>query len=227
MSIDVPPGGLTLEAGLGGQELVVGLLNSGGTAATDLVAEVTLPDGVALDGIAAAALDGLAAGRFAVMGAAGWLCVDGAAAGVTVARCTLDRLPALSTSTLVLRVSIDESFDRADGEIGLRVQGCRHRLRRPADPGRHRAVAGSPRAAQRAHHRPAGQRSDASAGPARSRTWAARGVAAGAGTVTVHLPTGVTGAVVPGSTWLCTGASPLTATPPPSLPGLTPRSRCC
>ena len=58
VSIDVPPGGLTLEAGLGGQELVVGLLNSGGTAATDLVAEVTLPDGVALDGVAAAASKG-------------------------------------------------------------------------------------------------------------------------------------------------------------------------
>ena len=43
--------------------------------------------------------------------------------GANVARCTLDRLPALSTSTLVLRVSIDESFDRSDGEIGLRVVG--------------------------------------------------------------------------------------------------------
>ena len=58
------------------------------------------------------------------MAAAGWVCVDGAGTGATIARCTLDRLPALSTSTLVLRVSIDESFDRADGEIGLRVMGA-------------------------------------------------------------------------------------------------------
>ena len=34
------------------------------------------------------------------------------------------------------------------------------------------------------------------------------GVAAGAGTVSVHLPTGVTGAAVPGSTWTCTGREP-------------------
>ena len=43
VSVDVPPGGLALEAGLGGQELAVGVRNNGGTAATDLVAEVTLP----------------------------------------------------------------------------------------------------------------------------------------------------------------------------------------
>ncbi|GEL99028.1 hypothetical protein CTE05_25750 [Cellulomonas terrae] len=211
VSIDVPSGGLTLEAGLGGQELVVGLLNSGGTVATNLVAEVTLPDGVALDGVAAAALDGLAGGRFAVMGAAGWVCVVGE--GANVARCTLDRLPPLSTSTLALRVSIDESFDRADGEIGLHVRGAG--IDYVAPPIRV-AIAPSPaRLALRSVP------STVALVNGRTRqldlpvaNMGGTGIPTGAGTVVAHLPAGVTGTVAPGSAaWVCTGASPLTCHP--------------
>lgn len=210
VSIDVPPGGLTLEAGLGGQELVVGLLNSGGTAATNLVAEVTLPDGVALDGVAAAALDGLVGGRFAVMSAAGWVCVVGD--GANVARCTLDRLPPLSTSTLALRVSIDESFDRADGEIGLRVRGAG--IDYVAPPIR---VAIAPSPARLALRSVPG-----TVALVNGRTrqldlpvanMGGTGIPAGAGTVTAHLPAGVSGAAAAGSSWLCTGTSPLACHP--------------
>lgn len=206
VSIDVPPTGLALEAGLGGQELVVGLLNSGGTAATNLVAEVTLPDGVVLDGVAAASLEGLTGGRFAVMGAAGWLCVDGPVGNV--ARCTLDRLPALSTSTLVLRVSIDESFDRSDGEIGLRVMGAG--IDYVAPPIRVAIAPAPARLTLRSVPAPVGlvngrtrqlDLSVANVGGSQ--------VAAGAGTVSVHLPAGVTGAAASGSVWGCAGSNPL------------------
>ncbi|KQR08555.1 sigma-70 family RNA polymerase sigma factor [Cellulomonas sp. Leaf334] len=211
VSIDVPSGGLALEAGLGGQELMVGLINSGGTVATNLVAEVTLPDGVTLDGIAAAAIDGLVGGRFAVMGAAGWVCVVGD--GANVARCTLDRLPPLSTSTLALSVSIDESFDRADGEIGLRVRGAG--IDYVAPPIRV-AIAPSP---ARLTLRSVPTTVALVNGRTRQldlpvANMGGSGIPAGAGTVTVHLPANVTGAVAPGSAaWVCTGTSPLTCHP--------------
>ncbi|GEK20498.1 sigma-70 family RNA polymerase sigma factor [Cellulomonas xylanilytica] len=207
VSIDVPSAGLTLEAGLGGQELVVGLLNSGGTAATDLSADVTLPDGVTLDGIAAAALEGIGGGGFAVSTAAGWLCVVGD--GANIASCTLDTLPALSTSTLVLRVSIDEAFDRADGEIGLHVHGAGIDYVAPPIP---LAIAPSPA-------RLALRSVPATLPLVNGRTrqldlpvanMGGTAIAAGAATVTAHLPTGVTGTAAPGSAWACTGAGTLT-----------------
>ena len=71
VGVELPDGGLALEAGLAGQELSVGVRNNGGTAATDLVAEVTLPAGVTLDGISAAAFTGPTAGRFARDGVRG------------------------------------------------------------------------------------------------------------------------------------------------------------
>ena len=141
------------------------------------------------------------------MGAAGWLCVVGD--GTNVASCTLDRLPALSTSTLVLRVSIDESFDRADGEVGLHVLGAG--IDYVAPPIR---VAIAPSPARLSLRTVPG-----SVPLVNGRTRqldlpvanvGGTGLAAGAGSVVVRLPTGVTGAAAAGSSWLCTGANPLT-----------------
>lgn len=120
VSVDIPDGGLVLAAGLTGQDLTIGVRNSGGTAATELVAEITLPTGVSVDGIAGVALESLPAGRFGVRAAGGWVCAD-AVDGVV--RCTLDALPPASVARLVLRVSIDEAYDSAEAQVGLSVRG--------------------------------------------------------------------------------------------------------
>ncbi|MEZ0449933.1 hypothetical protein AB5970_18845, partial [Cellulomonas sp. ICMP 17802] len=203
VTIDVPPGGLALEAGLAGQELAVGVRNDGQSAATNLVAEVTLPDGVTLDGVSASSFADVSAGRFAVLGSAGWVCVVGD--GSNLARCTLDTLPGLSTSTLVLRVSIDESYDRSDGQVGLRVVGAGIDYVAPPIPV---AIAASPaRLTLRAAPAPLTLVS----GRTRQLNLAVANVGgtsipAGGGAVAVLLPAGVTGAVAPGSgTWTCSG----------------------
>ncbi|NUU19498.1 sigma-70 family RNA polymerase sigma factor [Cellulomonas humilata] len=210
VGVELPTGGLALEAGLGGQELAVVVRNNGGTAATDLVAEVTLPEGVTLDGVAAAAFTGLAAGRFAAPSSAGWVCVD--AGGTNVAQCTLDSLPPRSTSNLLLRVSIDESYDRSDGEIGLRVLGTG--IEYVAPPIR-LLIAASP---ARLTLRTAPGTIPLVTGRTRQldlpvANVGGTGLGAGAGSVSVFLPAGVSGAVAPGSAWSCTGAGPMTCVP--------------
>ena len=76
VQLELPDGGLALQAGVPGQQISVGVRNAGGTAATDLVADVTLPNGVTLDGISAVAFAGTT-GRFApVSVAGGWICTD-------------------------------------------------------------------------------------------------------------------------------------------------------
>lgn len=211
VSVELPPGGLTLEAGLGDQELSFGLHNSGEATATDLVADVTLPQGVTLDGVAASAFAGATSGRFAVVGAGGWVCVTGDATGI--ARCTLDSLPGGATSTVVLRVSIDESYDREDGEVGFRVLGSG--IDYVAPPIRVAIAAAPARLTLRARPGTVGLVS----GRTRQLDLAVANVggtalAAGAGGVAVYLPAGVTAAAAPGSaTWTCTGAQPLTCRP--------------
>ena len=213
VSVDVPPGGLTLEAGLGGQELVVGLLQQrrngrdepGRRGDPAGRRRARRRRGRRARRARRRTLRGDGCGRLAVR--------PSGEPVSTVARCTLDRLPALSTSTLVLRVSIDESFDQADGEIGLRVMGAG--IDYVAPPIRV-AIAPSPaRLAlrSRAHRCPAGQRTDAPAGPP-GREHGRHGRSPPVpGAVSVHLPTGVTGATVPGSSWICTGATPLVCRP--------------
>lgn len=121
VDVVLPDGGLVLAAGLAGQELAFGVQNTGGTAATNLVAEVTLPVGVSVDGIAGAELEGLTPGRFAVTAAGGWVCAPGTGTGLV--SCTLATLPPSSVARLALRVSIDEAYDGMDAAVGLRVAG--------------------------------------------------------------------------------------------------------
>lgn len=111
--------------------LSVELVNSGGLAATDLVATVTLPSGVNIDEVrtelAPVALAGGAAGRFAVAsGSTTWVCGPArtAGAGRSVAECTLDTLPPNASARLVLQVVADETVD-ADpaAEVTIAVRG--------------------------------------------------------------------------------------------------------
>ncbi len=207
VSVSLPAGGLALEAGVTGQALTVTVANSGGTAVTDLTAQVTLPDGVTLDGVAPVAFAGQAAGRFAAVGSAGWVCVMGAQ--VTLAECTLDVLPPQSTSTLALRVSVDESYEASDGQIRLHVLGTG--IDYVAPPIRI-AIAASPARLT--------LRSDPGTVPlvsARTRQLdlpvanvGGTTVPAGVGAVDLFLPHGVTGRAAPGSAWTCDGTWPLT-----------------
>ena len=199
VQIDLPDGGLSLEAGLGGQELAVGVRNTGGTAATNLVAQVTLPDGVTIDGISGQAFAGVT-GRFAAVDVgAGWICTDDPLG----AQCTLAALPPMTTSTLTLRVAVDDSYDGSDGQIGLVVNGAGITYKAP--PIRV-TIAASP--ARLALRTPAPALQLVSG---RTRTLAldvanvgGSPMAAGTGSVTVVLPAGVTGALADGaSPWAC------------------------
>ncbi|MGY4645014.1 sigma-70 family RNA polymerase sigma factor [Cellulomonas sp. URHB0016] len=121
VAVDVPDGGLVLAAGVTGQQLALAVRNTGGTAVANLLAEVTLPQGVTVDAAMPAAIENLTTGRFAPVSAVGWICTDGADTGL--ARCTLPSLAPKTATQLVLSVSIDESFDAIDGQIGLHLTG--------------------------------------------------------------------------------------------------------
>ena len=47
------------------------------------------------------------------------------------AQCTLAALPPMTTSTLVLRVAVDDTYDQADGSVGLVVSGAGISYRAP------------------------------------------------------------------------------------------------
>lgn len=200
VDVVLPEGGLVLSAGIAGQELAFGVQNTGGTVATDLVAEVTLPVGVSVDGIADAALAGLAPGRFAVTTAAGWVCADGTGTGVV--RCTLATLPPSSVARLVLSVSIDEAYDGVDAAVGLRVAGggIQYRpapfpLRIQAAPAR-LALRSTPASLALLSGRPTQVDLDlANVGGSP--------VGPTPATATLQLPAGVTWAPVDGSAWEC------------------------
>lgn len=208
VSVEVPADGLVLAAGLAGQELAFGVRNSGGTVATDLVAEVTLPTGVTVDGIAAAAVEGLGGGGFAVMAAQGWVC-DG---GSPVVHCTLARLAPASVAQLALKVSIDETFDGLDAQVGLRVNGAGLTYRSPGIPVRiHAAPA---RLALRSQPAPLTLHS----GRAQQLDLDLANVGGSplgstAATATLQLPTGLAWAVAPGSApWACADGAGRTVT---------------
>ena len=212
VQLELPDGGLALQAGVPGQEISVGVRNAGGTAATDLVADVTLPNGVTLDGISAVAFTGTT-GRFApVSVGAGWICTD----VHTGAKCTLDTLPPMTTSTLTLRVAVDDSYDGSDGEIGLVVNGVG--ISYTAPPIRVLITASPARLALRSPVPPLQLVSG------RTRTLVldvgnvgGSALTPGTGTATVVLPAGVTGALAPGaSPWTCT-ADPAAAAPGTTL----------
>ena len=212
------PAGSTLEAGLAGQELVVGLLNSGGTAATDLVAEVTLPDGVTLDGIAAAAIDGLRGtvrrswARPAGSASSRDRCHRAPGARSTVCRpCRRRRwcCASRSTSRSTGPTARSACASRAPASTtSPRRSGSRSRRRRPAS-----RCAACPPASRWSTDGPASSTSlSANMGGTRA--------AAGHRVVSVHLPTGVTGAPAPGSAWTLHGRDPAArAARAPSPPG--------
>ena len=160
------------------------------------------------------------------MASAGWVCVDGPTE-TTLARCTLDALPALSTSILPLRVSIDESFDRSDGEIGLRVLGAGIDYVAPpirvviaASPARLRCAACPPRSRWSTDGRGSWTCPVANVGGTGLARRCRRRVRAPAdgrhGRRRARLDVD-----------LHRARAALTATRAPSLPALTPRSRCC
>ena len=109
-------GGTELTAGASGQSLAIGVANTGGTAASDLVATVTLPAGVVLDDVVSSST---VTGRFAVHAVA-WACGGSA----DVVRCTLPTLPPGQTTRLAVVVSVDEAYQGEDGEVTWRVSGA-------------------------------------------------------------------------------------------------------
>lgn len=118
--VTVPDGGLTLVAGEDDQALVVGFTNLGDQPATNLAVDVTLPPGVSVAGLVEGNL--IASGGTAVPAAStSWVCVRGS--GDVAARCVVEVLAGGASTQLVLHVSVAESYDAADGNIGLRVAG--------------------------------------------------------------------------------------------------------
>lgn len=203
VSVVLPDGGLVLAAGLAGQELVIGVQNRGGATATDLVAEVSLPTGVSVDGIADAALQQLGTGRFAVSTAEGWVCADGSGTGIV--SCTLASLPPSSVARLVLRVSIDEAYDGSEAQVGLRVAGAGIQFRPPPFPLRIQAAPA--RLALRSTPAPltllSGRDVRLDLDVANLGGSPVGSTPATAGTATLRMPTGVSWALAPGSAWTC------------------------
>lgn len=214
VAVVLPDGGLSLDAGVAGQELRFGVQNSGGSPAAGLEASVTLPEGVELDAISVPDL--LGGPGFSVAAAAAlWSC-DRFEGSATAARCTLDELPAGASAELLLRVSVPESYDRTDGAVQVSVSGGGLDFRSDPIPVRVQpaparlAVASAP--------------GSVSLVAGRTRPFSVELVNAGgrssAVTATVTLPDGVTGSAAAGSPWACEPADgALTCT----LDGLGPR----
>lgn len=107
--LEVQDAGLSLTPGESGQPLALDVSNTGTGVATNLVADVGLPDGV----VESAQLSGAFAVRFAV---AGWDCTP----TVTGARCSTLSLDAGATTTLVVRVDVRQDF--AGGDVTWQVK---------------------------------------------------------------------------------------------------------
>ena len=121
LSVVVPDDGLALDAGLDDQELSIVVANTGGTAASDLSADIQLPDGVSLAGVRTVVAQAVA-GRFAAPVPAAWACDELGDSGLV--HCTLPTLAPQTTAQATLRVSVDESYDRGDGTLSVRVSGA-------------------------------------------------------------------------------------------------------
>ncbi|AEI13402.1 sigma-70 family RNA polymerase sigma factor [Cellulomonas gilvus] len=142
LTIDLPPDGLVLAGGAAGQDLSLTVRNDGGQAAVQLVAEVTLPEGVVVDSAQGTAPTTVLAGPswsgpFAATAlvaprmfaaADDWTCV---VPSPQLARCTLASLPARDAARLTVQVSIDETFDADAAQVGLAVTGLGIEYRPP------------------------------------------------------------------------------------------------
>ncbi|WP_198303441.1 sigma-70 family RNA polymerase sigma factor [Cellulomonas sp. PSBB021] len=129
--VALPDGGLVLAAGVGPQDLAITLRNAGGRAATDLRAELGLPEGVSVEGVlgvapartASPAVTGGSATVAALrdrLQATDWTCHG---AQTRHASCELPSLPAGEAARLVVRVAVDEAFDADDAQVELVVTG--------------------------------------------------------------------------------------------------------
>ncbi|TGY85046.1 hypothetical protein E5226_08220 [Cellulomonas shaoxiangyii] len=213
MVVEPPDGGIVLAAGSAGQELGLTVRNDGDRPAVDLRAEVTLPPGVRVDGIAG--IIAVGAG-FAPLVTDGWVC---APAGEHQAACALPELPPRTAVRLVLRVSIDEAFVPADGlSVGLRITGATRVWAPPALP---LVVAPSP-----ARLVPAGQHAGVQLVAGRTRTTTLGLVNVGGSPVTADAPATVDLALPRGvgaqaaAPWSC---APEDGTTRCRLPALGPR----
>ncbi|MFS0706498.1 hypothetical protein AB6N23_18490, partial [Cellulomonas sp. 179-A 9B4 NHS] len=114
--VEPPEGGIVLAAGGVGQELGLTVRNDGDRAAVDLRAEITLPPGVEVQGIAG--IIAVGAG-LAPLVTDGWVCTPVAQHQAT---CALPELPAHTAVRLVLRVSNGEEFVPTAGlSVGVRI----------------------------------------------------------------------------------------------------------
>ncbi|GIG34321.1 sigma-70 family RNA polymerase sigma factor [Cellulomonas oligotrophica] len=119
LTVVAPDAGIALSAGTE-QDLVVSIANTGGGVALDLTAEVDLPDGVTFVDVTTGFR---VVGTFAPPVVPGWVCLQSGASAS--ARCSLDELPARTTTQLVLRVSIDEGYaQEQSGALSVRVRGA-------------------------------------------------------------------------------------------------------
>jgi len=109
---------LELEPGQPGQDLAFDVVNAGRGTVSDLTADVVLPEGVTLDGIATSTFASV--GRFAAP-AASWICSEGGRPDT--AHCELTQLGPGETARLRLRVAVAPVLDGADGNVEVRVSG--------------------------------------------------------------------------------------------------------
>jgi RNA polymerase sigma factor (sigma-70 family) len=109
-----PGGGLVLAAGEADQPLTVQVANTGDAPATDLTADVGLPDGVSPRGLVAST-----SGRYALhVAAATWSCSLGDDGTV---HCTLPVLDAGEVTTLTVTVDVAEDFAGDSGDVSWRI----------------------------------------------------------------------------------------------------------
>jgi len=107
VGVDTSGSLLALQAGLSAQDLRLVVHNTGGDA-KNLVATITVPDGIRLDGA-----PGPNGGGQAVA-VASWVC---APTSTQAATCTLGQLAAGETSEIVLKVTVGEDYDGTGGSL--------------------------------------------------------------------------------------------------------------
>jgi len=226
--VAIPEDGLVIAAGVGPQELGLTLRNEGETAATDLVAELRLPEGVAVDdmvGLAPAGrgvtAGGSPAGGSLTVGALrdriaadDWTCRGEQTRRAT---CSLRELPGGQSARLVVRVLVDEAFEADDAQVELVVTGTDIDYRPP--PLDVRVTPSPARLAVASVQEPV----TLVAGRARAVTFELRNAgrtAADEARAAVTLPAGVTWAgTVATDDWACEDQAPTVVCTRAGLPG--------